>query len=205
MPMAMTMQGKKKGGGNCRTHPRSDEAFGTLNSSSFLSPATYWSSSRRRSYDAVHVSSLSRPVWLGPFKRGIVEPARGLAAVPSYLKPVGYLGVGLANPLQAIVDDLHGLCRLQVCLRRREWYVSRKAVCRCRRIGPGWRVGLPASLGTRIFGGRPWLVLEDWLGANTVRSRWEAGGESSGGNWSRGSFGRQVGRSGVGSSESRKD
>lgn len=111
----------------------------------------------------------------------------------SYLKPVRDLGIDLANPLQSIVDDLHGLAGLQVCLRGQTGFVSKQLACCCRvppastgwasrRIGTGWRVGLPALLGTPISGGRPWLDLEDSLGANTVRSRWERGGESSGSN-----------------------
>lgn len=159
------------------------------------------------------VSSLSRLAWLALRKGHRHRDACsgvGLWSGPSYLKPVRYLSINLANPLQPIVDDLHGLSGLQGCLRGEGGSVSKQASCFCRvppastrrasrRIGTGWRVGLPALLGIRIVGGRPWSDLEDSLGANTVRSRWERGGESSGSNWSLGSglralsFGRQVG------------
>lgn len=106
------------------TYPSSDEALGTLNRSSFLSPATYCSSTRRRSCNEVAQSHCSCTAdlafeassWFLRCLLPFVCPQFG--SWWSYLEPVCDLGVYSANPLQTFADNLVCLGGLQICLRR---------------------------------------------------------------------------------------
>jgi len=85
------------------TNPSSDAPLGTLNRSSFRSPATYCSSTLLRSCNH-HFSFALVDIRLGA----------------SYLEPIGNFLVDLRDALDAVRQRLDGLTRLEARLKRKE-------------------------------------------------------------------------------------
>lgn len=138
------------------THPSSECALGTLNWLSLRKPATYCSSTRRR--------SCRNCVSAGKFSGSPLQPGRapsqatGWTGAPqreegsaySYLKPIGNFSVDLVDALYSLVQRVHGLVGSEVRLSR--WSADCGATGRLGLLG----AAIPGGRDTRFSGPHPW-------------------------------------------------